>query len=412
MDHLQQRTSFLDIFHLESNYPVFSRICDFLPIASILNLTQTSKSLANLYRVLLPYQWNINRSLHRFVNQPAGLRSQLGKCTALISGSFALQFFERVFWDESDLDIFVQDGRGSGELGLYLAEEEGYVLDSTKGRDRRDYIQPDIVEIWTLLKRDPATGKELEVQLILTLGPPVQAILRGFYATIVVNFLSWSKAYAIYPIPTFFDHKGYMLRDQAEFKENLASKYRSRGWSYEEVEWPKDNPADYLVKSPRRVGDRYTWQINLDTVNVSPSQTPDSVLDHAEFGVRNPFGWKIGQHRAHYPISATVFKACTLRHEYLYAPNGWIESLQEKMDQFTDSELHKLTPAERPANDVFEGLIGHIEGVHQRVDEILDTQSWVKPDTWSYYDCEMPNLYCEWQQRRSDEILHDRQPRE
>lgn len=147
MDHLQQRTSFLDIFHLESNYPVFSRICDFLPIASILNLTQTSKSLANLYRVLLPYQWNINRSLHRFVNQPAGLRSQLGKCTALISGSFALQFFERVFWDESDLDIFVQDGRGSGELGLYLAEEEGYVLDSTKGRDRRDYIQPDIVEV-------------------------------------------------------------------------------------------------------------------------------------------------------------------------------------------------------------------------------------------------------------------------
>lgn len=164
MDRLQQTTkkiSFLDIFHLESNYPIFSRICDFLPIASILNLTKTSKSLASLYHTLLPYQWSLNRSLHRFVKQPTGLRSQLGKCNALISGSFALQSFERVFWDESDLDIFVQDGRGSGELGLYLAEAEGYVLDSTKRRPRSDWIQPEIVEVGAeepKLKRSPSSN--------------------------------------------------------------------------------------------------------------------------------------------------------------------------------------------------------------------------------------------------------------
>lgn len=142
-----KQVSFLDVFHLETHYPIFSRICDFLPIASILHLTQTCKSLSNLYHVLLPYQWSINHALHRFVKQPTGLRSQLGRCNALISGSFALQYFERVVWNDSDLDIFVQDGRGTGELGLYLAETEGYVLDSTKRRDRSDYIQPDIEEV-------------------------------------------------------------------------------------------------------------------------------------------------------------------------------------------------------------------------------------------------------------------------
>lgn len=114
-----------------------------------------------------------------------------------------------------------------------------------------------------------------------------------------------------------------MLRDEAQVEENLASKYQSRGWSYKEVEWPRDNPSDYLIRSPRRVGDRYTWQIDLDTTNVSPSQTPDSVLDYVEFGVQNTFGpWEVCRLRAHYPISATVFRACTLRHEYLHAPNG------------------------------------------------------------------------------------------
>lgn len=269
-----------------------------------------------------------------------------------------------------------------------------------------------VVQIWTLLKIDPVTGKELKVQLILAQGPPIQAILRGFYTTIVVNFLSWNRAYAIYPIPTFLNHKGYMLRDEAEFEENLASKYRSRGWSYEDVEWTTGNPTNHLMKLPRRVGDRYTWQIDLDTTNVSPSQMPDSVLDYAEFGIRNFFSNQFPQRFAHYPISAKAFRACTLRHEYLYAPNGWIEFLQEKMDHFTLRELRKLTLAERPADDALNDLIGDGNGVYQRVDDIVDSQGWVKPDTWTYYDCEIPDLYREWEQRRLDEGPHDDQPHE
>lgn len=45
---------------------------------------------------------------------------------ALISGSFALQFFERVTWPESDLDILVEEGDGLEEMKKYLTGSEGY----------------------------------------------------------------------------------------------------------------------------------------------------------------------------------------------------------------------------------------------------------------------------------------------
>ena len=45
----------------------------------------------------------------------------------LVSGSFVLQFFERVRW-ESDLDIFIEHGEGANKFGSYLVNEEGYVL--------------------------------------------------------------------------------------------------------------------------------------------------------------------------------------------------------------------------------------------------------------------------------------------
>ena len=50
---------------------------------------------------------------------------------ALISGSFALQFFERVMWRDSELDIYVQDRKRArrcciGPVTKYLIEFEGY----------------------------------------------------------------------------------------------------------------------------------------------------------------------------------------------------------------------------------------------------------------------------------------------
>ena len=63
----------------------------------------------------------------------------MARFTALISGSFALGFLDRVFWAGDDLDIYVQCYKDSSRvrgLGLYLIQEEGYRFLPTSGQDR------------------------------------------------------------------------------------------------------------------------------------------------------------------------------------------------------------------------------------------------------------------------------------
>lgn len=56
----------------------------------------------------------------------------MGRHDALVSGSVALQFFERVLWKEADLDIFVEQGENAEAFAKYLTETEGYKFNNRK----------------------------------------------------------------------------------------------------------------------------------------------------------------------------------------------------------------------------------------------------------------------------------------
>ena len=75
----------------------------------------------------------------------------MGKYGALISGSFAVQFFERVWWAESDLDIFVECSEKAYELERYLCEEEGYHLTRERGSDEDEVYEVlgDVTNVYT-----------------------------------------------------------------------------------------------------------------------------------------------------------------------------------------------------------------------------------------------------------------------
>lgn len=121
-----------NIFDFNSEYPIGIRICSLLSISDIINISRTCKALSGYYQSLLPSQWNINRSLASFVKDVIGFRSQMARSGALISGSFALQFFRRVYWIYSDLDINIREG--ANEFEQYLCSQEGYQLKrSTNG---------------------------------------------------------------------------------------------------------------------------------------------------------------------------------------------------------------------------------------------------------------------------------------
>ena len=74
----------------------------------------------------------------------------MGKYGALISGSFAIQFFERVVWEESDLDIFVEEGLDASNFEQYLCEKEGYHLTrkQSSGDEEVYEVLGDIVQVY------------------------------------------------------------------------------------------------------------------------------------------------------------------------------------------------------------------------------------------------------------------------
>ena len=60
---------------------------------------------------------------------------------ALISGSFAIQFFERLHWNESDLDIFVEFHHPNPTvLEQYLCEREGYCFIREQSQESEVYV--------------------------------------------------------------------------------------------------------------------------------------------------------------------------------------------------------------------------------------------------------------------------------
>lgn len=106
-------------------YPIRQGIMSHLDTKDILNLLKTCWTMRHNIKA---NEWDINDRLSRFLDSPTAFRSQLGRSNALISGSFALQFFERVVWPDSDLDIMVQEGEDLERMAKHLIESEGYKM--------------------------------------------------------------------------------------------------------------------------------------------------------------------------------------------------------------------------------------------------------------------------------------------
>ena len=72
--------------------------------------------------------YNLDRRLARFFGDPAAFRALMARTHLVISGSFALQLLDRSFYPESDLDLYVSTEGSFREIGLWLMQDEGYVL--------------------------------------------------------------------------------------------------------------------------------------------------------------------------------------------------------------------------------------------------------------------------------------------
>lgn len=118
-------TKFVEIF-TPAYDPISTLVCSYLGIAGLATLYQVNKAFYRLKEYLEKRHFNLNKRLSDFVADPHVFRSQLGKYNALISGPFALDFFEFGRSKVPHLDILAEAGIHAEEFTYYLQNCEGY----------------------------------------------------------------------------------------------------------------------------------------------------------------------------------------------------------------------------------------------------------------------------------------------
>ena len=115
--------------------PAYSVIFACLSPPDIVRASQTCRLLNDAARSFNRHAYNINRHLKRFLSDPIAFRRLQARSRFLISGSNALQFLDRTFYPESDLDVFAFP-ESVRELGMHLIKNEGYVFKPGERQDK------------------------------------------------------------------------------------------------------------------------------------------------------------------------------------------------------------------------------------------------------------------------------------
>ncbi|EPQ60361.1 hypothetical protein GLOTRDRAFT_31372 [Gloeophyllum trabeum ATCC 11539] len=292
------------IMEVLSRPPIHDLIFGQLSPAGLVRFSRTCKLAQAGVQSFYNRAFNINRHLSRFFKDPIAFRSLQARTATLISGSSALQFLDRTFYPDSDLDLYVHPGFAR-EIGRWLIDHEGYeykpyesqnadfdTQDEVIMKAMRDaglapgqrtfsedlhpfmnqmYRIPGVETVFSFERLNPNAGEDpLKVQIILASQTPLQCIL-GFHSTIVMNLITYNAAYALYPDATFEKRRAIVMgRMRAERDIQALQKYMRRGWKFQATVPDVPIPDYFRMTMDRSVLDSYTWSIPLSLEGVEP----------------------------------------------------------------------------------------------------------------------------------------------
>ncbi|KAG7088803.1 hypothetical protein E1B28_012764 [Marasmius oreades] len=216
--------------------------------------------------------------------------------TSFLRISLQLKLLSRKRYPDSDLDLYVEHRYGSC-LGSFL-EEIGYNFKPTQGQPKRlaaAINKADGMETKALYD-DELAGNGFggvfnmarggrTIQVITAAESPLDIILN-FHSTVVMNVISYSHVYSLYPRATFQESLSLITycNDGSE-REVARQKYVDRGWkmlNFDGSEWNFDRSMEiasyssssyqglteeyidaFQVNSLRHLGDSYCWSFKL-----------------------------------------------------------------------------------------------------------------------------------------------------
>ncbi|PPQ65617.1 hypothetical protein CVT26_000559 [Gymnopilus dilepis] len=252
-----------------------------LDILSLLRFSRSSTCLRSIYFCYKETAWDPVKSYQRWFNHPAAFRRLLRRTNAVISGSFALQFFDRSYYPDSDMDIYLRCA-GAMDVCRWLTTEGYRYVKSDKSYkhvplQHQGHIQKAVKNNSTLnrpllgvynFKKTLASStgyiEQLLIQVIVVDIDPIEHILFGFHSTAVINFLTADDAISVFPRSTFIHRLSYISSTQLGNSNRFPtwrSKYERRGFTFMDGFSRPNN--HFLVTGPRFVMDRFCWHIHF-----------------------------------------------------------------------------------------------------------------------------------------------------
>ena len=175
----------------------------FWDVTSVITCGKTNSATRGRILSYMSLEWNLRRHFMDWFRDD--LQEILHKCGAVISGSQAIQFFDRERYPESDVDFFVRLG-GADELVKWIVCQ-GYSITDFSKRYRGNLenkiqelsakctgnltsFEHPILGVINLLKPRVADKK---VQVIIVDVDPIEHVLYGFHSsksTLIYSFTS------------------------------------------------------------------------------------------------------------------------------------------------------------------------------------------------------------------------------
>ncbi|KAI3571766.1 hypothetical protein IWW34DRAFT_638544 [Fusarium oxysporum f. sp. albedinis] len=360
--------------------PILEVLRSYLIIPDFLELFQVCRRLYLIKDRTLRSICGINIALKNFVRDATLFRSQLGHYNAVISGSFALNFFQLSNKKVSHLDIFVKDGAGADQFTDYLQRTEEYKNDSEVDRVRNQ-----CQEVYSRTLQP-----NIRIRVTRTTGPPIQAILTSSSTTATINAITWNKAYSVFPRQTLIKHEFYPLRPLDNDFGSELSELSPQGWTTRDIVWP-DHARDKLrnLIGVRRVGGSSSLVIPLDTTSVTTQPVPDYIIEYAQFEI-------LGD-GLQYPkeLSSPAFCHC-----YITTSSGWRDFVSERVLRWAWLELYKIEQTNRPAQPLASFPL---------VSDVSISTEFEFPQSWDYADDQIPIWYRQWKDMNSEGGVSGRQ---
>ncbi|PPQ74738.1 hypothetical protein CVT26_005070 [Gymnopilus dilepis] len=278
---MHMQFSSLEMFLLRVSWSILLELFDVVDVVTLIALSKTSKALRRLFICYAQARWDPAKRYRSWFSDVLEFRRVLKRSGAVVSGSFALQYFDRTFYAESDMDLFVRIGgvgplcdfvrsQGYGSVGYNLdydecaAEGGAHIIKAAL--NITSYEDP-LLGVYTFKKfvAWPSGRVDmLQIQVVVVDTEPVEHILFDFHSTAVMNFLTADNAIAVFPFSTFVQRVSYISKIRVESSqrtEKWISKYEERGFKMVGAHNPEE--AKGVASVFRYPGDSMSWKIGL-----------------------------------------------------------------------------------------------------------------------------------------------------